>query len=116
MEGAIILIIWIGSIVAWVFAGIKAYKFGQKRGITRFILHLFGSFAAIFVLWMIILYPVLGCRGFLCGIGEFIIWILVSTVVFAIWPVILIFYFNRKYKNQSVVKFRDAEDILDSEV
>ncbi|MCB9223326.1 MAG: hypothetical protein H6582_04030 [Crocinitomicaceae bacterium] len=78
-------------------------------------MHLFSAIAVIFVLWLIIVMPSLDCHGFLCGLGEVVIWLLCSTLIALIWPLILLVVLKRKYlKEEKVVVTNDEllDDVL----
>ena len=116
LGGIVILLIAIGAVVSWIFAGIKGYKNAADKGVVIFILNLLIAIGVIFVLWLIIVYPILDCKGFLCGLGEYILWFLSSLLMMLIWPLILIVYFNRRNTTVPTKKTRQNEELLDNEM
>ena len=112
MGGIVFFLLAAGAVVFWILAGIRAYKYAESKGVGYFFMHLFSAIAVVFVLWLLIVYPVLDCSGFLCGLGEIIMWILTSTLIMLVWPLILLIVIKRKYANE-VKMIKSNEDILD---
>jgi hypothetical protein len=104
-----------GAIVSWILAGIRAHKLGSSAGVGYFLMHLLSSIAVVFVLWLLIVYPVLDCRGFLCGLGETIMWVLSSVLILLIWPLILLIVLKRKYANEPQ-PLKTNDELLDDDI
>lgn len=104
-----------GAVVSWIFAGIRGHSFGGSKGVTLFIINLISAIAAVSLLWVVIVYPSLGCHGFLCGLQEMISWILLSAIMMIIWPLILMATFKKKWPNQ-VRSSRQSDELLDDEL
>lgn len=110
MGGQIIsFIILAGTLVLWVLGAVRYFSGGSK-GVQLFFFHLILCAATIFTLWAVILYPVLDCREFLCGLGELLLFLLLSAVVALGWGIYL-FVSGKKYADAS--RTNSSAQILD---
>lgn len=117
MGGQILFVaLVVGAIISWVIAGARAYEKGGSKLLTTYFFNLGGAIAAVFLLWFFIVYPVLNCSGFLCGLGEIIMWILSSCVLMLVWPLVLIVRYKRGMPeaSKSVIK-RQSEELIDTD-
>ena len=109
--GIVVLLIAAGIVFSWIYAGIMAHKRAGSKGVTNFFVHLILAATTVFVMWMIIVYPVLYCSGFLCGLGEVILWIILSGITLLLWPLILLPIFKRKYGE--IEQQKSNEELID---
>ena len=79
-------------------------------------MHFLSAIAVVFVLWLLIVYPTLDCSGFLCGLGEVVMWILISVVLMLVWPLILLVILKRKFKDEVVSLKKDSDELLDNDI
>ncbi|MFT5823199.1 MAG: hypothetical protein ACI8ZM_004459 [Crocinitomix sp.] len=83
-----------GLLISWILAGINY----SKEGV---LLHFFGHLGCcailIVVFWGIIVYPVLHCGGFLCGLSEILLFMALSAATILIWGLILLIYSNKHF-------------------
>ncbi len=103
------------AVALWIVAGIRLVNWSRGKAKLSFWVNLLCVFAAITLLWMVIVMPTRGCVGFLCGLDEFILFILLSIATSIAWPIVLIFYANKKYPNKGRVTRAEEEAILDKE-
>lgn len=112
----VVLLVCVGAVVLWIIAGVKSYRLAHNSSLVRYFVNLFASFAGIFILWLIIVYPTLDCEGMLCGLAEAVIWFFSSLLLFLVWPIVLILYFNKKYANKRKKRSSRKDDILDTDI
>ena len=94
MGGVISIILIAGIIVFWTLAGIRFYKGGA---IKKYLAQLGFCVAAVVIFWIAIVYPVLDCSGFLCGLDEIILFLLLSVTTLLVWGGILFIYGRRNF-------------------
>jgi hypothetical protein len=86
-----------GILIAWIIAGVNFFKGGAA---LRFFGHIISCVFLVLIYWGIIVYPVLHCMGFLCGFGEFVLFIMLSGATVLIWGIILLIYSNKHFSKQ----------------
>jgi hypothetical protein len=92
---AVAAILWIGGAYFYFRTG--------SQGIVRFIVHLAALGLTVLILWAIILQPVSDCTGFLCGLGEALLFLGLSIMA-ALVEGLVIFYMSRNYHDQWTAK------------
>lgn len=113
MGGVLVLLGLVGAVVAWVISAVIAYQKGAANGLKFFFINLGLCIALIGLLFLIIVVPSLNCSGFLCGLGEILIFLLISGLVFLVWPLILIPVVKNRFQNNRSTSFKDA-DLIDN--
>ena len=88
---AVAAILWIG--------GAYFYFRSGNNGIIRFLIHLAALGLTVLILWAIILQPVSDCTGFLCGLGDALLFLGLS-ILLALVEGLVIFYMSRNYHDQ----------------
>lgn len=97
----------LGAIALWIVAGIQMNKYGRAKGRKQFFLML-GLFVFIAAILFLIIYaPQIDCSGFLCGLEEFMIFLLVTYIVFLIFPIIMLTAMLHKLKKGYISETND---------
>lgn len=96
--------------MSWILAGVRAYKTGIPKKLVHFFINVGAASITIFLLWLGLVYPVLDCAGFLCGLGELILWIVSSGIILLVWPLVLLVLYRNK--GEKPVK-RSNDELLD---
>lgn len=111
MYGVIAILFILGTVALWIIAGIQMNKYGKAKGVKQFFL-MFGIFLFITAILFLTIYaPQINCSGFLCGIGEFLIFLLASYIVMLIIPILMLTVMLSKLKKGVVGKSDD--DLID---
>lgn len=112
--GILALLALVAGLVLWIYSGIHAFRDFGKRGGRTFIYSLLLFLVSIGVLWGTIVVPVLDCRGFLCGLGEILLFMGLSGVVFVIWPIVYLAYLRAAVKRAP--KSTSSTEIIDNDL
>ncbi len=111
MEALVGLLIVGGLLISWIIAGVNFARGG-------ILLKFFGQVALcvvlIFIYWIFIVLPVLGCRGFLCGLDEILLFVLLSGVTILLWGIILLVYSNNHYSKKKLSTKKIETEVLDT--
>ena len=109
--GAIVVVLFlIGALALWIAAGVHFYRGSE---LTKSFSHLGGCVGILFTLWFLMVAPTFGCAGFLCGLDGFLLFILLSYLIFLGWGMTLFFYSNKKYHDAN--NKGSSKGILDDE-
>jgi len=112
--GILAILALIGGLVLWIYSAIHSSKHYGASGRRSFVISLVIFLAVIGILYVVIVVPTLGCNGFLCGLGEILLFIGLTGLIFVIWPILFLAYVRAVLKKTAVdVK---NEDIIDSEI
>lgn len=113
MAGGLIILALLGALFAWISSGIRANKLAGQRGVKYVLMHFLFAILSIVFLWVIIVVPSLDCTGFLCGLGAFIMFFIIGTIVILVWPLLLIVTLKSKFANSELTKTKEDDDLLD---
>ncbi len=113
MVGGIIILALVGALFAWIISGIRAHKMAKEKGVIYILKHFLFAALSIVFLWIVIVVPTLDCSGFLCGLGAFILFFVIGTIVILLWPLILLGTLKSKYSDISV-NISDDDELLDN--
>ena len=69
----------------------------------------------LLVLWIIIVVPSLDCAGFLCGLGEMLVFFGIGAIVFFVWPLLVLQRVKTKFSGGQQIKSED-DNLLDGEL
>ncbi len=86
----LLYLVVLASIALWIIAANRLNNFGGSDGMKTFYKHIFVFIGIGFLLYFIIVYPVLDCKGFLCGLGPILSYIIIMGLAGVIWPIVLI--------------------------
>ena len=114
MGGVFALLLLVGSVVAWIVSGVNASKKGGPAGLKFFFINLGACFALIGLLYVFIVVPALDCSGFLCGLGAFLVFLLIGGLAFLIWPLILLAVIPAKFKGFDKNSRKEDSDLIDN--
>ena len=105
-----------GTILAlWIIAFVRMHKFGSSKGVQQFFLFLGLAILIGGLLFLIIMVPVLDCSGFLCGLGELLIFFLGCAIVLIVMPIIMMTAVVARFKkaNPELLNQFHQKDIID---
>ncbi len=111
MEGFVGLLIAGGLLISWIIAGVNFARGGVS---LKFFGHVALCIVVIVVYWIFIVLPVLGCRGFLCGLDEILLFTLLSGATILMWGIILLVYSNKHYSKGKMIDSKGETEVLDT--
>ncbi|MCP4442428.1 MAG: hypothetical protein GY810_26270 [Aureispira sp.] len=88
MSSSIIMLVPLLAIVLWIVAALKMSK--KKDGGISFLKHFVTMLVLLGVLYLVIIVPILNCRGMLCGLENVLAFLGISTLMNFVWPTVLI--------------------------
>ena len=97
-----------GAVAAWIYAGIIFFRSSSEKSVLAYFVHLGGCLAIIFASWLIMVYPS-ECNGMFCEIAVFLVWAAFSSILFLVWPLVLVFA-----KKNSGKKNSSNENLIDN--
>ncbi|MBI3135264.1 MAG: hypothetical protein HYZ14_11375 [Bacteroidetes bacterium] len=102
--GVLFALFLIAVIVLWTLSFVQLSKF-ESRGIKHFFLMFLLMLGIAGILFLVLIVPVLDCHGFLCGLGEFLVFLGACGLLLLIFPIILltasVSYYRRQAKPSS---------------
>lgn len=104
-----VLLIVAGLLVPWIVAG---FHYTKGSALLHFIGHVLSCSALIAILWAFIVYPVLHCSSYLCGFGEYLVFILLAGLIVLIWGLRLLLYSNKNFANSKENLYTGRHDIV----
>lgn len=110
MEGTMFILIIVAIVILWILSGVQLHKYGKKQGVVFMFKHLGICTALGVVLFFVIVYPTINCTGWLCGLGEILIFLGINLLTFLIWPIILLIVASRKYRSTYRAKENETID------
>ncbi len=113
MGGILWVLALLGAVAAWIVSGVMASQRGGTKGRKFYFIQLAFCIAAIALLFMIIVVPVMNCSGFLCGLGEILAFIGLGTLVLLVWPLILIPIIKNKYRGKAPASSTMNDELID---
>lgn len=108
--------LFFGTILTlWIVAFVRMHKYGGSKGIQQFFLFLGLTILIGGLLFLIIMVPVLDCSGFLCGLGELLIFFLGCAIVLIVMPIIMMtaVVMRLKKSNPDLLNQFHQKDIID---
>ena len=113
--GAFVLLVLIGIVVLWSWTGYRAYNQGSSAGLTLYFLHLIAAVATCGFFWLVIVYPQLECKGFLCGLEYILGWLILCIIILYVWPLIIVSLLNKKYPKSKQPR-KQNDNVLDDQL
>lgn len=87
--GGIFILIALFIIVLWVVSFLMLNKHQGKKGAKRFFSFLVGTIIIEVILFITILIPSFDCKGWLCGLYELLIFLIVTGLLLFILPIVM---------------------------
>ena len=108
----IFFLIVAGIIALWVTAAVKLNAFG-KRGISHFFIMLLATIAICALLFVIIVVPVMDCKGFLCGLDMVFLFMACGLIILIAMPIILLTASTNYFRKRVPVKVKNEQVLED---
>lgn len=83
------LLLILGVFTLWIVAFVRMQKYGASTGVGRFFLCLGLTILAVGLMFLVIMVPVMDCSGWLCGLGELLIFMGLSLIVLVVMPIVM---------------------------
>lgn len=90
----------LGACVAWVYLFVQSVRGNIQKEASFFGFHLAACLGTIFILWLIMVYPS-ECTGLFCEVAVFLVWIALCSILFFVWPLILLAIYRTKTTGKS---------------
>ena len=88
MTPSILILVPLLALVLWIIAAIKMSQ--QPSGGIKFLKHFAAMLIILFLLYLMIIVPILNCRGLLCGIENVLGFLGIGSLMNFIWSIMLI--------------------------
>ncbi|MBK7129132.1 MAG: hypothetical protein IPM74_12015 [Crocinitomicaceae bacterium] len=111
--GLIIFVLVVSGLAMWIVALVQLIQLGGSKGTGIFFIYLGGLILTCGLLWLVIVLPSLNCHGFLCGIGEILIFLGLSILLFFITPILMLTIHVRRLKKSPTREIAADIEILD---
>lgn len=91
MAGIIVFLIAIAGISLWIFAFVRLNEKRGSNGIRIALISLGSMIVLDGLLFLLIVVPTFDCTGFLCGLGELLIFFGLVAILLIVVPIVLLF-------------------------